>query len=80
MPQHLALAKAFDDDRVTRCHLIVSTTRNNPPLDAAVRPFPRAQLDAPELPGGLLDPIDVAIRAYDLCLSFVTQALCQMPL
>jgi NAD-reducing hydrogenase large subunit len=62
-----------DDDLVTRCNLIVSTTHNN---QAVARDY----LDGHELSEGLLNHIEVAIRAYDPCLSCATHALGQMPL
>ena len=40
----------------------------------------REYLDGRELTEGLLNHIEVAIRAYDPCLSCATHALGQMPL
>jgi len=69
-----------DDDLVTRCNLIVSTTHNNQAMNEAVRAVARDYLDGRELTEGLLNHIEVAIRAYDPCLSCATHALGQMPL
>ena len=69
-----------DDDLVTRCNLIVSTTHNNQAMNEAVRAVARDYLDSHELTEGLLNHIEVAIRAYDPCLSCATHALGQMPL
>ncbi len=69
-----------DDDLVTRCNLIVSTTHNNQAMNEAVRSVARDYLDGNELTEGLLNHIEVAIRAYDPCLSCATHALGQMPL
>ena len=69
-----------DDDLVTRCNLIVSTTHNNQAMNEAVRSVAREYLDGRELTEGLLNHIEVAIRAYDPCLSCATHALGQMPL
>lgn len=69
-----------DDDLVTRCNLIVSTTHNNQAMNEAVRSVARQYLDGRELTEGLLNHIEVAIRAYDPCLSCATHALGQMPL
>jgi NAD-reducing hydrogenase large subunit len=69
-----------DDDLVTRCNLIVSTTHNNQAMNEAVRAVARDYLDGHELSEGLLNHIEVAIRAYDPCLSCATHALGQMPL
>jgi NAD-reducing hydrogenase large subunit len=69
-----------DDDLVTRCNLIVSTTHNNQAMNEAVRSVAREYLDGQEITEGLLNHIEVAIRAYDPCLSCATHALGQMPL
>jgi len=69
-----------DDDLVTMCNLIVSTTHNNQAMNTAVRSVARQYLDGRELTEGLLNHIEVAIRAYDPCLSCATHALGQMPL
>ena len=68
------------DDLVTRCNLIVSTTHNNQAMNEAVRSVAAQYLDGRELTEGLLNHIEVAIRAYDPCLSCATHALGQMPL
>ncbi len=69
-----------DDDLVTMCNLIVSTTHNNRAMNEAVCAVAREYLDGRELTEGLLNHIEVAIRAYDPCLSCATHALGQMPL
>jgi len=69
-----------DNDLVTTCNLIVSTTHNNQAMNEAVRSVARDYLDGHELTEGLLNHIEVAIRAYDPCLSCATHALGQMPL
>ena len=69
-----------DDDLVTMCNLIVSTTHNNQAMNEAVRSVARQYFDGREITEGLLNHIEVAIRAYDPCLSCATHALGQMPL
>jgi NAD-reducing hydrogenase large subunit len=69
-----------DDDLVTMCNLIVSTTHNNQAMNEAVRAVAREYLDGQQLTEGLLNHIEVAIRAYDPCLSCATHALGRMPL
>ena len=69
-----------EDDLVTRCNLIVSTTHNNQAMNEAVRSVAREYLDGRELTERLLNRIEVAIRAFDPCLSCATHALGQMPL
>ena len=69
-----------EDDLVTRCNLIVSTTHNNQAMNEAVRQVARQYLDGQEITEGLLNRIEVAIRAFDPCLSCATHALGRMPL
>jgi len=69
-----------EDDLVTMCNLIVSTTHNNQAMNTAVREVAARYLDGRTLTEGLLNHIEVAIRAYDPCLSCATHALGQMPL
>ena len=69
-----------DDDLVEWCNLIVSTTHNNQAMNQAVRQVARQYLSGNELTEGLLNHIEVAIRAFDPCLSCATHALGKMPL
>lgn len=69
-----------DDDLVTRCNLIVSTTHNNQAMNETVRAVARRYLEGHTITDALLNRIEVAIRAYDPCLSCATHALGQMPL
>lgn len=70
-----------DKDRITRCNLIVSTTHNNEAMNRAVRWVANKELSGkPEITEAMLNQVEVAIRAYDPCLSCATHALGQMPL
>lgn len=69
-----------EDDLIQRCNLIVSTTHNNQAMNEAVRAVAQRHLDGQTLTEPLLNHIEVAIRAYDPCLSCATHALGQMPL
>jgi NAD-reducing hydrogenase large subunit len=69
-----------ENDQVIRANLIVSTTHNNQAMNAAIRQVARQYLDGHELTEPLLNHIEVAIRAFDPCLSCATHALGQMPL
>ena len=69
-----------DDDLVSYCNLIVSTTNNNQAMNEAIRHVAKTYLNGREVTEGLLNHIEVAIRAYDPCLSCATHALGQMPL
>lgn len=69
------------DDLITRCNLIVSTTSNNEAMNRAVRCVADREISgAKEVTEGMLNQIEVAIRAYDPCLSCATHAIGQMPL
>ncbi|MBI5431431.1 MAG: Ni/Fe hydrogenase subunit alpha [Planctomycetes bacterium] len=67
-------------DLVTMCNLIVSTTHNNQAMHEAIREVARKHLDGRAPTEGLLNHIEVAIRAFDPCLSCATHALGKMPL
>jgi len=69
-----------DRDLVTMCNLIVSTTHNNQAMNEAIRQVARTYIDGHEPSEGLLNHIEVAIRAFDPCLSCATHALGKMPL
>ncbi|MDU8943734.1 Ni/Fe hydrogenase subunit alpha [Ovoidimarina sediminis] len=70
-----------ENDQVTYCNLIVSTTHNNEGMNRAVKDVAvRALSGQPEITEGMLNEVEVAIRAYDPCLSCATHALGQMPL
>ncbi len=73
--------KVDEHDQVTYCNLIVSTTHNNEGMNRAVKDVAIKHLSGHEkITEGMLNHIEVAIRAYDPCLSCATHALGQMPL
>jgi len=70
-----------DDDQITLANLIVSTTNNNQPMNLAVNSTANAFMNGQtEISEGMMNAVEVAIRAYDPCLSCATHALGQMPL
>jgi NAD-reducing hydrogenase large subunit len=69
-----------DDDQIVMANLIVSTTHNNEPMNRAVQKVAEEYLSGKEITEGLLNHIEVAIRAYDPCLSCATHAMGRMPL
>jgi NAD-reducing hydrogenase large subunit len=69
-----------EHDLVVRANLIVSTTHNNQAMNVAIRSVARRYLDGRELTEGLLNHIEVAVRAFDPCLSCATHAVGKMPL
>ncbi len=72
--------KVDENDQVTMANLIVSTTNNNTPMNLAVEGVAKKYLSGTEITEGLLNRVEVAIRAYDPCLSCATHAMGQMPL
>ncbi|MCF7853255.1 MAG: Ni/Fe hydrogenase subunit alpha [Candidatus Pacebacteria bacterium] len=69
-----------EHDQVVKANLIVSTTNNNIPMNRAVQGVAKDYLSGHEITEALLNNIEVAIRAYDPCLSCATHALGKMPL
>lgn len=69
-----------DDGLVTQANLIVSTTSNNQAMNESVRAVANRYLDGQEITEALLNHLEVAVRAYDPCLSCATHALGKMPL
>ncbi len=69
-----------EDGLVEKANLIVSTTNNNQAMNESIRQVAEHYLDGKELTVPLLNQIEVAVRAYDPCLSCATHALGQMPL
>ena len=72
--------KVDEHDQIVRCNLIVSTTHNNQAMNESIRAVARRYLNGRTLTEGLLNHIEVAIRAFDPCLSCATHALGKMPL
>ena len=68
------------DGLVEKANLIVSTTNNNTAMNESVSQVARTAFDGREVTEGLLNQVEVAIRAYDPCLSCATHALGKMPL
>jgi NAD-reducing hydrogenase large subunit len=69
-----------EDGLVNYCNLIVSTTNNNQAMNESIRAVATQYVTGHEITEGLLNHIEVAIRAYDPCLSCATHAIGQMPL
>ncbi len=70
-----------DHDQVTLANLIVSTTNNNEPMNRSVNQVAHSWMDGhPEITEPMMNAVEIAIRAYDPCLSCATHALGQMPL
>lgn len=75
---HYAINK---DDQITMANLIVSTTNNNEPMNRAVNDVATKMMTGKkEITEGMKNAVEVAIRAYDPCLSCATHSLGRMPL
>lgn len=73
--------KINEEDQITMCNLIVSTTNNNQPMNEAVNQVAvREMTGKSDISEGMMNAVEVAIRAYDPCLSCATHALGKMPL
>ena len=73
--------KVDENDQVTFCNLIVSTTHNNEGMNRAVMAVAAPHLSGrPKITEGMQNHVEVAIRARDPCLSRATHALGKMPL
>jgi NAD-reducing hydrogenase large subunit len=73
--------KIGENDMITMANLIVSTTNNNQPMNEAVNQVAvKTMTGRKEITEGMMNAVEVAIRAYDPCLSCATHALGQMPL
>jgi NAD-reducing hydrogenase large subunit len=69
-----------DDDTIGMCNLIVSTTHNNEPMNRSVHKVAVDELSGREITEGMMNRVEIAIRAYDPCLSCATHAVGKMPL
>ena len=70
-----------EQDQIVMANLIVSTTNNNEPMNRAVNEVARSYMTGKtEITEPMMNAVEVAIRAYDPCLSCATHALGQMPL
>ncbi|MBN1416291.1 MAG: Ni/Fe hydrogenase subunit alpha [Bacteroidales bacterium] len=73
--------KIDENDQIIMANLIVSTTNNNQPMNEAVNQVAtKLMTGKKEITEGMMNAVEVAIRAYDPCLSCATHALGQMPL
>ncbi|WP_111709342.1 Ni/Fe hydrogenase subunit alpha [Lutibacter citreus] len=82
-PRGTLIHEYHTDDKglITKCNLIVSTTHNNEAMNRGVKAVAQEVLNnKPEITETMLNQVEIAIRAYDPCLSCATHALGQMPL
>ncbi|MBN2139206.1 MAG: Ni/Fe hydrogenase subunit alpha [Sedimentisphaerales bacterium] len=60
---------------VTNVNLIVGTTHNNAPINMAVKQTAKALIKDGKYDQGILNKVEMSIRAYDPCLSCATHKL-----
>ncbi|WGK69577.1 Ni/Fe hydrogenase subunit alpha [Candidatus Haliotispira prima] len=73
--------RADQSGKMTYANLIVATTQNNMAMNRTVKALANEWLDGKsEITEGMMNAIEVGIRAYDPCLSCATHAVGQMPL
>ena len=73
--------RADREGNVTFANLIVATTQNNQVINRTVRSVAEDYLGGQaEITEGMMNAIEVGIRAYDPCLSCATHAMGQMPM
>ncbi|MCF6250202.1 MAG: Ni/Fe hydrogenase subunit alpha [Methylococcaceae bacterium] len=75
--------RANKEGNITFANLVVATTQNNTVMNRTVRSVADCYLggkEQVEITEGLMNAIEVGIRAYDPCLSCATHAMGQMPL
>ncbi len=69
------------NDQIEMANLIVSTTNNNEPMNQSVNFVAKKMMNGQkEITEPMKNAVEVAIRAYDPCLSCATHALGKMPL
>lgn len=70
-----------DDDQIVMANLIVSTTNNNEPMNQSVNVVAKKMMNGQAtITEPMKNAVEIAIRAYDPCLSCATHALGKMPL
>jgi len=73
--------KIDENDQIEMANLIVSTTNNNWPMNYAVEDVAKKNWTGKDnITEGMMNMLEMAIRAYDPCLSCATHALGKMPL
>ena len=63
------------DGMITNVNLIVGTTHNNAPINMSVTQAAKSLIHGGKYDQGMLNTVEMAIRAYDPCLSCATHRL-----
>lgn len=72
--------KCDDTGTITMCNLIVATIGNNGGINMSVKEAAKQYVNESRLQEPVMNMVEMAIRAYDPCLSCSTHAVGQMPL
>lgn len=72
--------KVDENGKLLKVNLIIATGHNNWAMSKSVEEVAKQFVDGNNLTEGMLNRVEVAIRAYDPCLSCSTHALGQMPI
>ncbi|MFH0888884.1 MAG: Ni/Fe hydrogenase subunit alpha [Planctomycetota bacterium] len=64
-----------EDGMITNCNLIVGTTHNNAPINMSVKQAAQTVIKNGKYDQGILNRLEMAIRAYDPCFSCATHNL-----
>lgn len=64
-----------DNGILTDCNLIVATTQNNGPINMSVKQAAKTLIKDGNYDEGILNQVEMAVRAYDPCLSCSTHNL-----
>jgi F420-non-reducing hydrogenase large subunit len=64
-----------EDGLITSVNLIVGTTHNNAPINMSVKQAAKTLIKDGKYDQGILNQVEMSIRAYDPCLSCATHKL-----
>ena len=60
---------------ITKANIVVGTTHNNAPINMSVKSAAKALIKDGNYDQGILNQVEMAIRAYDPCLSCSTHKM-----
>lgn len=69
-----------DIGRILKANIIVATGQNNPAMNLSVKEIAKKYIKDGKFTEGILNRIEMGIRAYDPCLTCTTHAIGKMPL
>lgn len=69
-----------DKGQILKVNLIVATVNNNDAINQAVSQVAKRYIKGDDVKEGMLNRVEMAVRAYDPCLSCATHSVGKMPL